>query len=164
MSMSALWRLRALARSSGSAELLIATDLGSLPWSWSASILVIFPPETVTRTCALPYWVGSTSPVAVRVLAAVAVLVAAGVLVAVTAGAAVRDAAADSDGWCGLKLRTAARPAAVAVRTIGARRIGQKAKDSWWMWSSGTPAARAVAVTVEVKPSGPQTYTSRSWR
>src|SRR3954464_6176903 len=147
MSMSALWRLRALARSSGSAELLIATDLGSLPWSWSASILVIFPPETVTRTCALPYWVGSTSPVAVRVL----------VLVAVTVGVALGDAAADNEGWCGLKLRTAARPAAVPARTIGDRRIGQKAKDSWWMRSSGTPAARAVAATAVVKPAGPQT-------
>src|SRR3954471_3541399 len=134
MSMSALWRLRALARSSGSAELLIATDLGSLPWSWSASILVIFPPDTVTRTCALPYWVGSTSPVAVRVL------VGAGVLVAVMAGVALGDAATDNDGWCGLKLRTAARPAAVPVRTIGARRMGQKGKDSGWMRSSGDPA------------------------
>jgi hypothetical protein len=66
-SMSALCFVSALWRGSGSAELLICTDLGSLPCSWRASILVILPFETVTRSCASPYRVWIASPVAVLV-------------------------------------------------------------------------------------------------
>src|SRR3954454_16168380 len=65
--MAALCLARALWRSAGSAELLICTDLGSLPCSCSASMLVILPFSMVTRTWALPYWVLMASPVTVLV-------------------------------------------------------------------------------------------------
>src|SRR3954447_4843949 len=105
----------------------MATDLGSLPCSWSGSIFVILPSVTVTRTWALPYCVGTTSPVAVRVplepLLPEGDAPAPAGVVAVAAGVAALAAALGSAGSWGLKLRTAARPAAVAVRTMGARRM-----------------------------------------
>src|SRR4051812_31569966 len=146
--MAALCLARALWRSAGSAELLICTDLGSLPCSCSASMLVILPFSMVTRTWALPYWVLMASPVTVLVpddperedepelddepddperddeLDPVepdpdpAALGDPDV-----AGA---DATADAVGTAGsrgLKASTAAVPATVAVRTTGARRM-----------------------------------------
>src|SRR3954447_4802641 len=63
--MSALCLLSASCLRIGSAEEEIWIERGSLPWSCSASMLVIFPFLTVTFTCAAPYWVSTASTVAV---------------------------------------------------------------------------------------------------
>src|SRR3954453_6619782 len=128
--MSALWAVRASCWRVGSAPEEISTERGSLPCSWSASILAILPSVTVTRTWAAPYWVATASPVAVFDQPVVAVPVGGvavaggsaavvgepvdGVAVAVVAAVALWPA-----GGCGWKASTAAVPASVAVRTMG---------------------------------------------
>src|SRR3954447_2153535 len=114
--MAALCLARALWRSAGSAELLICTDLGSLPCSCSASMLVILPFLMVTRTWALPYWVLMASPVTVLVLDDVEPDAEPEPDVA---GADATAEAVGRAGSRGLKLSTAAVPAMVAVRTMG---------------------------------------------
>src|SRR4051812_25978544 len=100
----------------GSADEEIASDRGSLPWSCNASSLTILPFLTVARTWALPYCVGTASPVAVRD----PVEVLFGELAAVGGAVAVARFTA---GACGWKARTPAVPAMVAARTMGERRM-----------------------------------------
>src|SRR4051812_2905098 len=127
--MSALCACSASCWSVGSADEEICTDRGSLPCSCSASIAVILPSWTVTRTWALPYWVGIASPAAVPETAFEALdeepLAGAGVglAVAVAAGAAAA-VAVGADGACAWKARMPAVPAIVALRTMGDRRKG----------------------------------------
>src|ERR1044072_1659316 len=64
--MSALCFASASCLRIGAAEEEICSERGSLPCSCSASMSVILPPLTVTRTCAAPYCVSTAVPVAVR--------------------------------------------------------------------------------------------------
>src|SRR4051794_6503658 len=134
--MAALCLTRALWRSAGSAELLICTDLGSLPCSCSASMSMILPFLMVTRTWALPYCVLMASPVTVLVPDAVepdgepepepepdAEPDPDALGDPDVAGADATAEAVGRAGSRGLKLSTAAAPATVAVRTMGARRM-----------------------------------------
>jgi hypothetical protein len=147
-----------------------------LDGSCSASILVILPLVTVTLSWTLPYWVPIASPVAVLVPVAEAVVwdddedalrlveedvdVEPDVVVdAATAAVAVAPA------WWVVKPSVAARPSAVAPRTMGARVMvmgllrggGQRAKDSWCRCAAGTPARRAASISASWNGSGPQT-------
>src|SRR4051794_8398493 len=119
---------------------------------------VILPPAIVTLSWTLPHGVETASEV--TVLADddpedededVGAAVADGPAAALTAAGA----------WA-WKPSVATRPAAVAVRTMGARCMWpQKAKDSWCRWLSGTPAPRAAPRSASWNGSGPHTYTSR---
>src|SRR3954454_13732858 len=125
--MSALCFVRASCLRIGSAAEEIWRERGGVPRGGSASMFVIVPFLTVTRTWALPYWVSTASPVAVPEAPEglplpdeplrVAVAVAARVADAVD-GVAVRVAA------CGWKARTPAVPAMVAAMTMGDRCMG----------------------------------------
>src|SRR4051812_13131244 len=104
----------------GAAEDEICSERGSLPCSWSASILTILPLLTVARTWAAPYRVSMASPVAVPLPlppelpelleAAAGVEVGAAAVALWTAGV-----------WA-WNARTPAVPATVAARTMGDRR------------------------------------------
>lgn len=107
----------------GSADDEIWTERGSLPWSWSASIAVIFPSSMVTRTCAAPYWVSTAAPVAVPETVFENERLDPGVAVAV-AVAGVEAVAGRTAGLCAWKPSTPAVPAMLAVMTMGDRRIG----------------------------------------
>src|SRR5206468_7954965 len=97
----------------------ISTDFGSWEGSWSAWMPVIFPPLIVTFSWTLPYWVETASLVTVFVddenFGGDAAVV---VVTAVAAGAF---------EW-GLNPSVAARPAAVAARTTGARLTGRRTR------------------------------------
>src|SRR5215213_7415644 len=146
--MSALCFVRASCLRIGSAEEEIWSERGSLPWSCSASMFVILPFLTVTRTRALPYWVSTASPVAVPdapealPLADEPLGVAVAVAVAVRVVDAVDAVAVWVEAW-GWKARTPAVPAMVAAMTMGDRCMGrlrcQEVKDSKWIWLPGTP-------------------------
>src|SRR3954454_11924302 len=110
--MSALCFVSASCLRIGSAEEEIWSERGSLPWSSSASMLVILPFLTVTRTWALPYWVSTAPPVAVFDELEPLDADEVGVAVARRAG-----------GACGWKASTPAVPATVAVRTREDRRM-----------------------------------------
>src|SRR4051812_47759684 len=115
--MSALCAARASCWRVGSAPEEISTERGSLPCSWSASILTILPSVTVTRTWAAPYWVSTASPVAVFEEPVVEEPLD-GVAVAVLAAVALWTA-----GACAWKASTPAVPASVAGGAVGGRRI-----------------------------------------
>src|SRR3954468_9763177 len=141
--MAALWRARALWRSSGSAEVEISIDFGSPEGSWTACTAVIFPPLIVTFSWTGPYWVCTASPVTLpEALGDEDVRVDD----VVVGGAAAVVVVAGTGRWA-WKPRVAARPAAVAARTMGARGMGsglrgrQKEKDSWCRCVAGTPAS-----------------------
>src|SRR4051794_28852297 len=147
--MSALCFVRASCLRIGSAEEEIWSERGSLPWSCSASMFVILPFLTVTRTWALPYRVSTASPVAVPEEPEGLPLPDEPLGVAVAAAVVVRvedavDAVAVWVAACGWNARTPAVPAIVAAMTMGDRCMrrlsGQKVKDSKWMRLPGTPA------------------------
>src|SRR4051794_39507202 len=118
----------------GSADDEISRDRGSLPWSCSASTLTILPSLTVTRTCASPYCVATTSPVAVpetapepgdfEIVAVLADFDDVEVVALADAVDLVDAVAVGTAGVRGWKARMPAVPAIVAVRTMGDRRIG----------------------------------------
>ena len=118
---------------------------------------MILPSLTVTRTWALPYWVGIASPVAVpdavdadRSTEWWRVAVAGGSGAAVAATAAVRL------GWCALKPSEAAKPTAVAVEDDGCAAHSERERLVVDVGGGHAGRAQGGFDGASVKPSGPQ--------